>query len=365
MGHLSFAQLAISALLVALLPLSIVWTSKDVNKYRKLVWVGVFIAFDLIAFGAFTRLTDSGLGCPDWPGCYGEANPFVAHAQITAAEALMPTGPVTVVKAWIEMIHRYLAMVIGILITAMVVVGWWRRDRRTAWYATFLLFWVCLVGAFGALTVTMKLQPVIVTGHLLLAMSLFALLAWFGADQDQATKPLIPDIANARRLRRIRLLAALSGLVLVTQLALGAWVSTNYATLACTEFPKCAGTWVPEMDFGHGFHLWRELGKTAAGHYLPFSALTAIHWVHRNFAAVVVLVLGLTAWQAWPVHGLGKHARWVVAVLALQLFTGVATIYFNSPLAIAVVHNAGAAALVLLLTMINYRAKYLAAPAYR
>jgi len=365
MDQHSFAHMAVTALLVALLPLAIVWTSRDANKYRKLVWIGVFIAFDLIAFGAFTRLTDSGLGCPDWPGCYGQANPFIAHAQISAAETLMPTGPVTVVKAWIEMIHRYLAMVIGILITAMTVVGWWRRDRRTAWYASFLLLWVCLVGAFGALTVTMKLQPVIVTGHLLLAMSLFALLAWFGGAQDQATTPLARDHANARRLRRIRLLAALSGVVLVTQLALGAWVSTNYATLACGEFPKCAGTWVPEMDFEQGFHLWRALGKTAAGHYLPFSALTAIHWVHRNFAAVVLLVLGLTAWQAWRVPGLGKHARWLAAVLVLQAFTGVATIYFNFPLAIAVAHNAGAAALVLLLTMINYRAKYLAAPAYQ
>jgi cytochrome c oxidase assembly protein subunit 15 len=160
-------------------------------------------------------------------------------------------------------------------------------------------------------------------------------------------------------------LAALSGVVLLVQLALGAWVSSNYATLACTEFPTCAGAWLPPMDFEHGFHLWRDLGKTAAGHYLPFAALTAIHWVHRNFAAVVVLVLGLTAWQAWRIDGLGGHARWMAAVLALQALSGVATIYFNFPLAIAVVHNAGAAALVLLLTMINYRAKYLAAPTYQ
>jgi heme a synthase len=365
MDHNSLAHMAITALLVALLPLSIVWISRDTDKYRKLAWVGVFVAFDLIVFGAFTRLTDSGLGCPDWPGCYGQANPFIAHAQIVAAETLMPTGPVTVVKAWIEMIHRYLAMAIGILIMAMAIVGWWRRERRTAWFATLLLFWVCVVGAFGALTVTMKLQPVIVTGHLLLAMSLFALLSWFAGAQDQAAAPVRSDWGNAARLRRVRALAVLSLLVLFVQLALGAWVSTNYATLACTEFPKCAGAWLPEMDFEHGFHLWRDLGKTAAGHYLPFAALTAIHWVHRNFASVVLLVLGLTAWQAWRVPYLGRHARWLAAVLLLQALSGVATIYFNFPLTIAVVHNAGAAALVLLLTMINYRAKYLAAPAYQ
>src|ERR1700756_3243912 len=130
MHSTTLAQMAVTALLVALLPLSLVWTSSDTNKYRKLVWVCVFLTFDLIVFGAFTRLTDSGLGCPDWPGCYGAANPFVAHAQITAAEALMPTGPVTVFKAWIEMIHRYLAMSIGLLIIAMLVRAFLQQRRQ-------------------------------------------------------------------------------------------------------------------------------------------------------------------------------------------------------------------------------------------
>jgi len=370
MDHNSLAHMAITALLVAALPLSIVWISKDANKYRKLVWISVFLTFDLIVFGAFTRLTDSGLGCPDWPGCYGEANPFIAHEQIRAAETLMPTGPVTMVKAWIEMIHRYLAMGIGVLIVAMMVVAWSRRMRKPQSTAvapgmpTFLFFFVCLQGAFGAWTVTQKLQPIFVTGHLVLGMGLLALLAWFGGRLDQLHAPLAAaPQAAAGRLRRVRLLAALSGVLLLVQLALGAWVSSNYATLACMEFPKCGGAWVPEMDFEHGFHLWRDLGKTAAGQYLPFSALTAIHWVHRNFAAVVVLALGLAAWQAWRVEGLARHARWLAGMLALQALSGVATIYFNFPLAIAVVHNAGAAALVLLLTMLNYRAKYLAAPA--
>ncbi|XLZ73068.1 COX15/CtaA family protein [Massilia sp. SR12] len=384
MDHNSLAHMAITALLVAALPLSIVWISRDTNKYRKLVWIAVFLTFDLIVFGAFTRLTDSGLGCPDWPGCYGEANPFIAHEQIRAAETLLPSGPVTMVKAWIEMIHRYLAMGIGVLIVAMMGVAWWRwagrrgkhgggasfapaaRGVAAPGFSTFLFFMVCLQGAFGAWTVTQKLQPIFVTGHLVLGMSLLALLAWFGGRLDQLHAPL-PRAAGSEsaRLGRVRLLAVLSGLVLLVQLALGAWVSSNYATLACMEFPQCGGAWVPEMDFEHGFHLWRDLGKTAAGHYLPFSALTAIHWVHRNFAGVVLLVLGLTAWQAWRVGGLASHARWLAALLVLQALSGVATIYFSFPLTIAVVHNAGAAALVLVLTMINYRAKYLAAPAYQ
>ncbi|HJW56424.1 MAG TPA: COX15/CtaA family protein, partial [Burkholderiaceae bacterium] len=194
-------QLAITGLLVALLPLTVVWGSRDSNKYRKLVWVTLFLTFDLIMFGAFTRLTDSGLGCPDWPGCYGQANPFQSHAAIRAAEAIMPTGPVTIMKAWIEMLHRYLAMSIGVLIISMMVIAWlkWLRSARTnatfaPWYPTLLFGFVCLQGAFGAWTVTMKLQPIIVTTHLLLGISLLALLAWLAARQS-AHLPVAPQAA--------------------------------------------------------------------------------------------------------------------------------------------------------------------------
>jgi len=365
MHSTTLAQMAVTALLVALLPLSLVWTSSDANKYRKLVWVSVFLTFDLIVFGAFTRLTDSGLGCPDWPGCYGAANPFLAHEQITAAEALLPTGPVTVFKAWIEMIHRYLAMAIGVLIVAMMAQSWyqWRKSRGTRieyapWLPTALFLFVCLQGAFGAWTVTLKLQPVIVTTHLLLGMGLLAMLAWYGGRQNQLIAPVRTVTASPPAMRNIRLLAAASAVLLLAQLALGGWTSTNYATLACTDFPLCGGKLVPDMDFEHGFTLWRELGKTAAGHYLPFSALTAIHWVHRNFGLLVALVAGYTAWRAWEHAALHKTARYLALTLGAQIATGIATIYLSFPLAIAVLHNAGAALLVLLLTMLNYKAKY-------
>ncbi|RFP22879.1 heme A synthase [Duganella sp. BJB488] len=361
--HLTLAQMAVTAVLIALLPLSLVWTSSDVNKYRKLVWVCVFITFDLIVFGAFTRLTDSGLGCPDWPGCYGAANPFLAHEQITAAETLLPTGPVTVLKAWIEMIHRYLAMTIGLLTMALMAQAWyrWLKTRRTEYapaLPTAAFLCVCVQGAFGAWTVTLKLQPVIVTIHLLLGMSLLALLAWFGGRQNQLIAPTRTVTASPPAMRNIRLLAAASAVLLLAQLALGGWTSTNYATLACTDFPLCGGKLVPDMDFEHGFTLWRELGKTAAGHYLPFSALTAIHWVHRNFGLLVALVAGYTAWRAWEHAALHKTARYLALTLGAQIATGIATIYLSFPLAIAVLHNAGAALLVLLLTMLNYKAKY-------
>jgi cytochrome c oxidase assembly protein subunit 15 len=189
-------------------------------------------------------------------------------------------------------------------------------------------------------------------------MGLLAMLTWLGGRQDNAVAPIQRADADAAVLRPVRALAIFSLVLLTVQIALGGWVSTNYATLACTDFPLCGGKVIPEMDFEHGFHLWRELGKTAAGHYLPFSALTAIHWVHRNFAFIVLAGIGYTVFRAWRLPSLRGTARWIAVVLALQAATGLATIYLSWPLSIAVMHNGGAALLVLLLTMLNYKAKF-------
>lgn len=350
-------QLGLMGLLAALLPLAIVWVSGDANKYRKLVWVTVFLTFDLIMFGAFTRLTDSGLGCPDWPGCYGHANPLQAHEQISAAEAAMPTGPVTVAKAWIEMIHRYFAMAVGVLIIAIMTIAWreWVKSRRSnprfaPWLPTFLFGFVCLQGAFGAWTVTLKLQPVIVTIHLLLGLFLLLLLVWLG-ERENAHPVVSPGAA------RLRVPATVALVLLFVQIALGGWVSTNYAALACTDFPLCHGKLLPDMDFDNGFTLWRHLGKTAEGDYLPFPALTAIHWVHRNFAFVVILAVAWAGHKALRTEGLRTLGKWLLLAVAFQFLTGMSTIFLKWPLALAVVHNGGAAVLVLLLTMLNYRAR--------
>jgi cytochrome c oxidase assembly protein subunit 15 len=275
---------------------------------------------------------------------------------------------VTHVKAWIEMIHRYLAMGIGVLIVTLMITSWrqWRRSHARAYapaLPTVLFLWVCVQGAFGAWTVTMKLQPVIVTLHLLFGVTLLALAVWMGGREEHVLKPQpvltgAGAAANVNALRRLRPLAWLAGAVLLVQLALGGWVSTNYATLACNDFPLCNGQIVPAMDVRHGFTLWRELGKTAAGHYLPFQALTAIHWVHRNFAIVVVLVLGFAAWRAWRLPGLHATSRNIVLAVLAQALTGIATVFLNFPLAIAVLHNAGAAVLVVLVTMLNYKVQY-------
>lgn len=349
-------QLAIMGLLAALLPLTLVWVSADANKYRKLAWVTVFLTFDLIMFGAFTRLTDSGLGCPDWPGCYGQANPFLAHADIHAAQTLMPSGPVTVLKAWIEMVHRYLAMGVGVLIIALVVIAWrlWLKSGRKSAAASrpglpsWLLFFICLQGAFGAWTVTLKLQPVIVTIHLLLGMTLLALLTWLAARQS-APAALDPRAAT------LRLPAIVALVLLFWQIALGGWVSTNYAALACADFPLCDGALIPQMDFGHGFTLWRHLGKTAAGDYLPFSALTAIHWTHRNFAFIVIGCIAWVGYRALKIADLRQTARWLLIAVGVQFVTGISTIFLHWPLVIAVLHNGGAALLGMLLVMLNYK----------
>lgn len=357
-------QLGIQALIVALLPLSLVWASSDKRRYRKLIAVTLFLTFDLIVFGAFTRLTDSGLGCPDWPGCYGHANPLQAHAEIVAAQTAMPSGPVTVVKAWIEMIHRYLAMAVGVLIVSLMVLAWrqWWHQRRAntdrPWLATMLFGFVCLQGAFGAWTVTLKLQPIIVTIHLMLGLGLLAMLAWLHAQHSQDPQhPQHPSqlVLTNKKAADLRWLALAAMVLLTLQIALGGWVSTNYATLACMDFPLCQGVLVPPMDHAAGFTLWRKLGVTATGDYLPFSALTAIHWTHRNSAFIVVAVVGWLAWRTLAIDRLRRTGKWLLVALGTQFATGVATVYFAWPLALAVAHSAGAAVLVLLLTMLNYK----------
>ena len=345
--------LAIKALLLATIPLTLVYLSRGTDRYRKLAWVMVFFTFDLIVFGAFTRLTDSGLGCPDWPGCYGEANPFLAHEHISAAESLQPTGPVTVLKAWIEMIHRYLAMGVGVLIIASLIVAirLWRSLRETRYHPALpagLLVWVCVQGAFGAWTVTLKLQPVIVTMHLLLGMSLLALLTWHA--MRQSAQPQLGEVPSS-----LRWMAVAAWVIVLMQIAFGGWVSTNYAALACGGFPLCQGEVVPAMDITHGFTLWRALGMTAGGEYLPFDALVAVHWVHRAFACIVVVVVGVTAWRARRVQGCERLGGSLLLIILLQFCSGIATVVLNWPLTLAVLHNAGAALSIAILTMLNCR----------
>ena len=345
--------------MLALAPLTWVWfrhrRASPLGRVQALTMLTLFLTFDLVMFGAFTRLTDSGLGCPDWPGCYGNASPLGAHAAIAAAQSAMPTGPVTAGKAWVEMIHRYLATSVGVLILVLTAVAWLGRSAGgrhmqvqpiSPWWPTLTLLWVCIQGAFGALTVTMKLFPAIVTLHLLGGLMLLALLCVQVLKFAQLEGRLVPVTLSPG----LRWLLALSFVLLALQSALGGWVSTNYAVLACADFPKCQGSWWPLMDFREGFELWRHLGVTATGEPISFAALTAIHYGHRLMAFVVLALLALLAWRLNRVAALRKPARWIAALSGLQLATGLSNVLLDWPLFAAILHTGGTGALVLALT---------------
>ena len=339
-------------LAVASGPLAWVWSRTvqggAARRLQALTLLTLFLTFDLVLFGAFTRLTDSGLGCPDWPGCYGSASPIGAHGQISAAQAQMPTGPVTHAKAWIEMLHRYFATGVGVLALTLLVATWLERKRGAVvspWWAVATLAWVCVQGAFGAFTVTLKLMPAIVTLHLLGGMVLLALLvrqavAYEHAQMGRGRNNIAPAL-------RAGLLACLA--LLWIQVALGGWVSTNYAVLACTEFPKCQGSWWPAMAFAQGFELWRPLGLTSSGDPVVFPALTAIHYMHRLMAYAVLAAIALLVWKLRD-SVLRPQARWLAAIALAQFATGLSNVVLDWPLAAALMHTGGAAALVGVLT---------------
>ena len=358
-------QLMLLGATIALGPLAwVAWRSRGGARGKRLqalMVLTLFLTFDLVMFGAFTRLTDSGLGCPDWPGCYGNASPIGAREEISAAQDAMPTGPVTHGKAWVEMIHRYLASAVGVLIIAINVGVWrqkrqWQREGRTGdeplhpGWAVATLVWVCLQGVFGAWTVTMKLFPAIVTLHLIGGLVLLALLCVQAVRQVRTVQGVQPVQLPVNL--RWAMVAALA--LVWIQVALGGWVSTNYAVLACTTFPTCQGSWWPAMDFAQGFEIWRPLGLLKDGSHIGFAALTAIHYVHRLFAylvLVVLVVLGLRMLRAGDsTHPVAAQGRWLLALAALQLVTGLSNVILDWPLAAAVLHTGGAAALVGVLT---------------
>jgi heme a synthase len=320
-------------------------------RLQAFAWLVLLLTFDLVLLGAFTRLSDSGLGCPDWPGCYGHASPLGASAHIAAAEAAVPTGAVTATKAWIEMLHRYAATAIGVLVVVLAAaalrVARASGGRIHARWAVWTLVWICLQGAFGALTVTLRLYPAIVTLHLLAGFGLLALLAI--QVEHYAPRPLV--LAPALRTGLV-----VVALLTVVQVALGGWVSSNYAVLACRDFPTCQGSWWPEMDVAEGFAVLRPLGESGGFGYLPFAALTAIHVAHRLGALVLLPALVLLAWR---LHAGGAATRpWALGLLGLvgwQTASGLGNVLLGWPLAAAVAHTGGAAALVVVLTLLLAR----------
>ncbi len=322
------------------------------SLFRKLVFAATILTFVVVVVGAFVRLSDAGLGCPDWPLCYGKLTPSHAAEEISKAEAVQPGGPVSMAKAWKEMFHRYIAKILGLMIIAIALLAWMRRRElgQSPWLATALFGAVCLQGAFGAWTVTMMLMPVIVTGHLLGGMTVLSLLTWLSARQLQW--PTLGANVVPAWLRRA---APLALLLLAGQIALGGWVSTNYAAMGCPDLPLCNGRLVPAMDFEHGFTLLRDLGKKADGELLTLEALTAIHWLHRAGALVVFLVLGWFGSKLLKPGALRPLGMTLLALLCLQVAIGLAVVALQLPLTLAAAHNAGAALLLMSLVVINFR----------
>ncbi len=342
----SLTGLALIALAIVSVVLMIAWWrgglrhQSRTQRVAALAGLTLFLCFDLVVFGAYTRLSDSGLGCPDWPGCYATASPVAAAQHIADAQALAPNGPVSEKKAWIEMIHRYFGMALGTLIILMLVSAALARDARARTLAAVTLAWVIAQGAFGALTVTWKLYPAIVTGHLLGGMGLLALLS--------VQAPVRVGAGDAVRGARDRWALGLAAVALLLQIALGGWVSTNYAVLACTGFPQCNGQWWPAMNWPEGFTFARELGRRADGAPIAMTALVAIQWTHRLFAIAFVAAMGWLVARLWR-RGATSRRRAVIigGLVVIQLATGLSNVVLGWPLVAALAHTAGAAALVI------------------
>ena len=306
-----------------------------------LVGAAVALAAVVVVLGAYTRLVDAGLGCPDWPGCYGGLGAPSTEAEVAAAQAAYPDAPVDAEKAWTEMAHRYAATALGVVVLVLLALA--LRNRAPWRLPLGLAVLVIVQGAFGAWTVTLKLWPQVVTAHLLGGFATLALL-WLLALRGRQSA--------ARVEGRHRGLALAALLALAAQVALGGWLTSNYAGLACPDFPTCHGEWLPPMDFASGFDIAQAVGPNYLGGLLASDARVAIHVAHRLGAVAVALAVGLLAVRL----GNRPLAWWLAGALAAQFGLGVANVVFALALPVAVAHNAGAAVLLLVLVTVNFAA---------
>lgn len=317
--------------------------------FKSLSCFAALLAFCVVVLGAYVRLSDAGLGCPDWPGCYGALSVPQSEAAIVSAQQAYPDKPLEHAKAWKEMAHRYVAGSLGLLVVLLAFIAYKRRQEiRTAWQLSAgLVLLITAQALLGMWTVTLLLKPLIVTLHLLGGMTTFALLSWIAFRNTLSTNIALP------RGHQWWLRGAL--VIWFGQLLLGGWTSTNYAALACTDFPTCHGTLWPAMDFNDGFNWWRALGQSLHGGQLHLDALTAIQWTHR-LGALVVLVWGLISVRILLQRPAARPAAWwLLVILVCQVGIGISNLLLHLPLVLAVLHNAGAALLGGCLVMINAR----------
>jgi cytochrome c oxidase assembly protein subunit 15 len=327
---------------------------REVIWIRRLALCGALLALCVVVLGGYTRLSDSGLGCPDWPGCFGHVLP-TANVTDYADQGAWH-------KAWAEMRHRYAAELLGLLIVVVAALS--IRARRepgvSVWFALALLALVVLQGMLGMLTVTWLLKPLIVTLHLLGGLTTFGMLLWLWLSMRARYRPVDGgSVLTGNRLvengGRARLWAGLALAALALQVFLGGWTSSNYAAVACPDFPRCQAQWIPDADYRDAFVLWRGLGINYAGGVLDHPARVAIHFTHRVGALLTSILLLLAAQAA--LRGLGRGARWaglaVLAALVLQLSIGIFMVLRAFPLPLAAAHNAGAALLTAATVLLN------------
>jgi cytochrome c oxidase assembly protein subunit 15 len=312
--------------------------------FRRLCLLGALLAFCVVVLGAWVRLSNAGLGCPDWPGCYGHLTVGEAIQHADSANAAFPQRPLEAGKAIKEMVHRYFASTLGLLIVVLAVLAYRnRRDRQQpVRLPAALVLLVVAQGLLGMWTVTLLLKPLIVSAHLVGGLTTMSLLWWMSLHPTRTTRP-----AAERGLRKLAVFALV---VLALQIMLGGWVSTNYAAFACPDFPTCQKSFWPDMDFKDAFVLWRGLGIDYEGGVLDNTARVAIHFAHRLGALVAALVLGFTAIKAMRTaksRGVRMAGMALAVVLVAQLILGPTMVLKTFPLPLATAHNAVAALLLL------------------
>ena len=319
---------------------------------HKLASLAAIITFCVIVLGAWVRLSHAGLGCPDWPGCYGQLTWPDAPAEIESANQAFPERPFESSKAWREMVHRYLA---GILMLLVFTLAWktWRNPRSNRRLKTLTAVLVALIifqALLGMWTVTLKVMPVIVMAHLLGGLTSFSLLLWvmFSSNPKAIAKP-------GQKALSVRGTVITAIVVLGLQIALGGWTSANYAALACPDVPMCTGQWWPEANFREGFVLWREIGVDYEGGILDHQSRIAVHLTHRIGAVITLIVLVLLAFRLFKIPELQTGGRLLMALVLAQFTLGVLNVALYLPLANAVAHNAGAALLLATLLGLLYR----------
>ena len=320
------------------------------NNIKNLSLFGICLAFVVIALGAWTRLVDAGLGCPDWPGCYGFVVFPTNEAEIALAEARYPTFPYDINKAIPEVVHRYFAAALGFLAIIMVYYSFKQNENKNIrrWTIGLLIF-ICCQGLFGYLTVSLLLLPIIVTAHLFggfTTLTLFFLIFLMSGKFDILEKMAIP---------KLKTIAGIALVVLLFQIFLGVWTSTNYASLACADFPTCQGTYMPEMDFKNGFNLNQEVGPNYLYGLLDNPSRVAIHYSHRASAILVTLVFLILISKLWFSNA-APLASTIGILLLTQISLGIINVVYVLPLYVAIAHNLVAALLLLTIFTVNYLA---------